>query len=75
MGFKRSASQAFESVKVAVRCRPFSAAELGAGNGSVVQCNTRHRQVQLQQAGTVPKEFTFDSVLGPASSQEEVGAE
>ena len=74
MGAKRSASAAFESVKVAVRCRPFSTAELGTGSKSVVQCVSSRRQVQLQQAGAAAKEFTFDAVLSPDSTQEEVRA-
>ena len=73
MGTKRSAATAgLEAVKVAVRCRPFSQAELAAGNTSVADCFADRQQVQLRQSGTAPKSFTFDTVLQPSSTQEEV---
>ena len=65
-----------ESVKVAVRCRPFCDAELKAGSRIAVDLDVHKHQVSfIEQKGgakTSQLEFTFDAVFAVDATQLEV---
>ncbi|KAI1902873.1 hypothetical protein AGOR_G00020780 [Albula goreensis] len=65
-----SRGQEKSNVMVAVRVRPLNEAEQMRGEQSVILCPDK-RHLQLSQSGQ-DRLFTFDAVLGPETSQEEV---
>ena len=70
-GIKRAAPETLESVRVAVRCRPLSQAELAGQHASVVTCTGgQHVRLHSQDKGS-PRDFTFDAVLPQDSSQQQ----
>jgi hypothetical protein len=71
---QRDTTDRAETVKVVVRCRPFSTAESTAALRSVVQVDNEARQVVVTdlRSATSDKIFTFDAVFGVATTQQEV---
>lgn len=68
-----------ESVKVVMRCRPFSEKEKAAGYANCVEINKEAASVKIfdpktstNNASEPPKQFTFDSVFDMSSTQAEV---
>ncbi|KAJ3300041.1 Kinesin-like protein kif3a [Borealophlyctis nickersoniae] len=72
------ASSERESVKVIVRCRPFSEKEKAAGHTNIVTIDKAAATVSIVDprssggANDPPKTFTFDSVFDITSTQQEV---
>lgn len=72
---RHTAASNGESVRVVLRCRPISKQEAAAGCRSVVQAEETAGAVSLRTespAGGELREFGFDSVFGPASTQSQV---
>ncbi|XP_035287594.1 kinesin-like protein KLP2 isoform X3 [Anguilla anguilla] len=67
---KNSRTQKESNVTVAVRVRPLNEAEREKREQSVVFCTDKHN-LQVSQGGQ-DRCFSFDAVLGPDSSQEDV---
>ena len=62
-----------ECVKVVVRCRPMNKKEIQTGTGAVVKIHKAQNQVQLNPVSSEPeKQFTYDEVYGPESTQRQV---
>ncbi|KAJ3321206.1 Kinesin-like protein kif3a [Boothiomyces sp. JEL0866] len=67
-----------ESVKVILRCRPFSEKEKQAGHSNIVQMDTKSGTVTIvdprsdRGPGDPPKTFTFDHVFDHTCTQTEV---
>lgn len=49
--------------------RPRNASEKKAGSSSVIECNVKKGEVQVQLEKATSKTFTFDKVFGPDSKQ------
>lgn len=62
-----------ETVKVAVRCRPFSQSEQASGFVNVVNVDEQRKEIFLNNAKTSQtKQFTFDYVYSQTSKQKDV---
>ena len=63
-----------ESVRVVLRCRPFSEKEKIAGHSNVVQIDPKHGTVVIMHPSNSdpPKTFTFDNVFDWNCTQTEV---
>ena len=65
-----------ENVRVAVRCRPISHKEDDDQRLAIVSTNSKTGEIAItnpkMDQGEPPKLFTFDSVYGADSAQEEI---
>ncbi len=71
-GSKSGGSSKSECVRVVVRCRPFNSKEKGAREVSVIECDTKLKQLYVskpQELDSPPKTFSFDAVYPPGTSQ------
>lgn len=62
-------SEARESVKVVLRCRPFSSKEKADGHSDIVDINKKLASVTVTAPTMPTKAFTFDSVFDSQSMQ------
>lgn len=74
--YERSLSRS-ESVRVAVRARPLNATEKAVRSLLVVEAHRQNAQLLLQHPVRLPgvsssRQYTFDKVFDPDSSNEEV---
>ncbi len=60
-------------MQVVLRCRPLSDAEKRDGRKSIVRVDQEAKQVMLMTAGADTRDFAFDAVFGPTSTQNQVG--
>jgi kinesin family protein 11 len=63
------------NVKVAVRCRPSNAEERKTNQPTVIACDSENKSLKISYgpAGKkISKNYTFDTVFGMYSTQEEV---
>ncbi|CDJ36565.1 uncharacterized protein EMH_0020640 [Eimeria mitis] len=61
-----------ERVRVVIRCRPLSEAEVSEGRKSVLTVNSKNASVCLQKPNGPAKHFSFDAVYDESVSQEGV---
>ena len=71
-----AAKKGSENVRVAVRCRPLSEKEINDQHLAIVNTNSKIGEIAItnpkMDVNEPPKIFTFDSVYGQDSIQEEI---
>lgn len=71
MSKKTAPTAASETIKVVIRCRPMSGAEMNQGHQAIVEMNRKQGEIFVKRPFTdeAPKQFTFDSVYDYTASQ------